>query len=114
VENLLARAKVRWWLFIVRRKRKHGRYAEALAILQKVIAAQPGRALAFLQAGFCLTKLHRYEEALESYERAFQVAPNYGDAHAYAGLAYHELGRNREAFESLPKSRIPDETDPKG
>jgi tetratricopeptide (TPR) repeat protein len=89
VENLLARAKVRWWLFVVRRKRKQGRYAEALEILHKVIAAQPSRALAFVQAGFCLTKLNRYEEALKSCQRALQLAPNYGDAHAHLGLAYH-------------------------
>src|SRR5580698_8893553 len=29
VENLLARVKVRWWLFLVGRKRKHQQYAEA-------------------------------------------------------------------------------------
>jgi len=39
VENLLARVKVRWWLFIVGRKRKHEQYAEALEVLHKVIAA---------------------------------------------------------------------------
>src|SRR5258705_518067 len=88
VENVLARMKVRWWLFIAGRKRKHEHYAEALKILHKVIAAQPNRALAFLQAGFCLAKLNRYEEALHSYERALQIAPNYGEAHAYIGLAY--------------------------
>jgi len=41
VENLLARVKVRWWLFIVGRKRKHEQCAEALEVLHKVIAAQP-------------------------------------------------------------------------
>jgi len=45
VENLLAKVKVRWWLLIVRRKRKHEQYAEALEVLHKVIAVQPQRAL---------------------------------------------------------------------
>ncbi|MGC0777812.1 MAG: tetratricopeptide repeat protein, partial [Candidatus Acidiferrum sp.] len=104
MENFLTRVKVRWWLFMVVRKRKNGQYAEALEILHKVIAVQPQRALALLQAGYCLAKLHRHEEALHSYERALQIAPNYGEAHAYMGLAYHELGRNREAVESLNRA----------
>ena len=87
MENLLARMKVRWWLFIVRRKRKHEQYAEALEVLYKVIAVLPQRALAFVQAGFCLAKLNRHEEALRSYARALEIAPNYGEAHAYIGLA---------------------------
>ena len=61
MENLLATVKVRWWLFIARRKRKHEQYAEALEVLHKVIAAQPQRALAFVQAGYCLAKLNRHQ-----------------------------------------------------
>ena len=68
--------KVRWWLFIARRKRKHEQYAEALELLHKVIAVQPQRALAFLQAGYCLAKLNKEEEALRSYARALEIAPN--------------------------------------
>jgi tetratricopeptide (TPR) repeat protein len=88
VENLLATVKVRWWLFIARRKRKHEQYAEALEVLHKVIAVQPQRALAFVQAGHCLAKLNRQGEALRSYARALEIAPNYGEAHAYMGLTY--------------------------
>jgi tetratricopeptide (TPR) repeat protein len=104
VENLLARVKVRWWLFIVQRRRKHGRYAEALEILHKITAAQPNRALAFLQTGFCLAKLNRLDEALRAYDRVLQITPNYGEAHAYLGLAYHDLGRNQEALEALNRA----------
>ena len=101
MENWLASAKVRWWLFVAERKRKRGRYAEALEFLQKVIIAQPNRALAILQAGICSTRLGRYEEALNFYERALQVAPLYGDAHAYSSHAYHKLERDQEAFDPL-------------
>jgi tetratricopeptide (TPR) repeat protein len=104
VGNFLTRVKVRWWLFMVARKRKHEQYAEALEIVHKVIAVQPLRAVAFLQAGYCLGKLHRHEEALHSYERALEIAPNYGEAHAYMALAYYDLGRNREALESLNRA----------
>jgi len=52
--------KVRWWLFIVARKCKHERYAGALDVLQKVIVAQPQRAVAFVHLGYCLTKLGRH------------------------------------------------------
>ena len=101
MENMLARVKVRWWLFIVGRKRKHEQYAEALEVLHKVIAVQPQRALAFVQAGYCLAKLKRQGEALRSYARALEIAPNYGEAHAYMGLTYYDLGRYRETVESL-------------
>jgi hypothetical protein len=60
---LLATVKVRWWLFIARRKRKHEQYAGALEVLYKIIAVQPQRALAFVQAGYCLAKLNRQGEA---------------------------------------------------
>ena len=93
MENLLARVKVRWWLFIAGRERKNEHYAGALEVLHKVIAVQPQRALAFVQAGYCLAKLNRHGEALHSYARALEIAPNYGEAHAYVGLAYHDLGR---------------------
>lgn len=96
--------RVHWWLFIAERKRKHEQYAEALEVLQKVIALQPRRALAFVQAGYCLARLSRHEEALHYYEGALQVASNYGEAHAYIGKAYYELGRKREALESLNRA----------
>lgn len=104
VENLLAKVRVHWWLFIAERRRKHQQYAEALEVLQKVIALHPHRALAFVQAGYCLARLNRHEEALHSYERALQVASNYGEAHAYIGQAYYDLGRKREALESLNRA----------
>ena len=74
MENFLNSVKVRWWLFMVARKRKNEQYAEALGILHKVIAIQPQRALAFVQAGYCLTKLNRPEEALHSCEKALQIS----------------------------------------
>src|SRR5579863_1352975 len=104
VGNLLARIKVRWWLFIVGRKHKRELYAEALELLHKVIAAQPERALAFAQAGYCLSKLNRHEEALRSYARALEISPNYGEAHAYMGITYYDLERYREALESLNRA----------
>jgi tetratricopeptide (TPR) repeat protein len=104
VENWLAAAKIRWWLFIVERTRKRGRYAEAFEALRKVIATQPNRALAYLQAGNCLTRLGRYEEAPNFYERALQIIPLYGDAHAQLSYAYYRLGRYREAFDSLNRA----------
>jgi tetratricopeptide (TPR) repeat protein len=101
VESLLARVKVHWWLFIAGRKRKRQQFAETLGVLQKVIALQPHRAHAFVQAGYCLARLSRHEEALHYYEGALQVASNYGEAHAYIGKAYYDLGRKREALEGL-------------
>ncbi len=86
------------------RKRKHEQCAEALEVLHKVIAAQPQRALAFVQAEYSLAKLNRHEEASRSYARALEIAPNYGEAHAYMGLTYHDLGLYREALESLNRA----------
>jgi tetratricopeptide (TPR) repeat protein len=96
--------KIRWWMFIAGRKRKYEQYAEALEVLHKVIAAQPQRALAFVQAGYCLAKLNRHEEAFRSYARALEIAPNYGEAHAYMGITYYDLERYRESLESLNRA----------
>ena len=104
VNSWAARLNVKWWLLLVKHERRRGQYAQALVNLQKVIKIQPSRALAFVQAGFCLSKLGRYEEALRMHERALQLAPNYADAHANLGLVYCELGRQREALDSLNRA----------
>ena len=104
MERWLKSARVKWWLLVVKRKRKHGHYAEALKILQEIIRAQPNRALAFVYSGICLSALKRHDEAIDCYERALQIIPNYGDAHAYLSLTYRALGRNEEAVESLNRA----------
>jgi protein O-GlcNAc transferase len=101
VENFLTTIKIKWWLFVATRKRRHGNYDEALEILQKITKARPDSEFAFVLAAACVAKLDRYVEALDFYERALQLAPDYGDAHAHLSLTLRALGRNQEALYSL-------------
>jgi cytochrome c-type biogenesis protein CcmH/NrfG len=93
--------RVRWWQFVAARKSKHGRYADALETLAKVIRAQPNRALPFAQLGSCLFKLNRTEEARDAYERALQIVPDYADAHAFLALSTPILAATRKPLHPL-------------
>jgi tetratricopeptide (TPR) repeat protein len=63
--------------------------AEALAILQSVLDANPRHALARFEKAVTLESLGRQEEALEEYQAAAQLAPSLLDARrALVGSAF--------------------------
>jgi tetratricopeptide (TPR) repeat protein len=74
--------------------RKEGRLDEALAVLDRVVAAEPRHAAAWLERGYTLEALRETATAAQSYRRALtidpQLAPAYGrlaDAAAKRGEA---------------------------
>src|SRR5258705_1080768 len=52
-----------------------GRTLEAAALLERVIAANPGNALAYNNRGITLQRLKRPHEALDCYDRALEIDP---------------------------------------
>jgi tetratricopeptide (TPR) repeat protein len=55
--------------------RKEGRLLEALAMLDKVVAAEPRHGAAWLERGYTLDALRLEEQAAESYRRALALDP---------------------------------------
>ena len=60
--------------------RKEGRLDEAIALLDKVVAAEPRHAAAWLERGYTLDALRLEAPALDSYRRAVALDPNMAPA----------------------------------
>jgi predicted O-linked N-acetylglucosamine transferase (SPINDLY family) len=76
------------------------RYAEAVAGFDRVLAVDPGHALALSNRGIALSGLKQHEAAIESYDRALAIDP--GDAQIWhnRGNVLQELGRLEAAVAS--------------
>jgi tetratricopeptide (TPR) repeat protein len=104
VDNWPLRARIKYWLFLGRRKSEQKRYEEALIYFEGVIRGDPASSFALAQAAFCLNKLRRYDEAINAYERALQGAPQYGDIHAHLAEIFSRLEHDQEAYDSLHRA----------
>jgi tetratricopeptide (TPR) repeat protein len=60
--------------------RKEHRLDEALAVLDRVVAAEPGHSAAWLERGYALEALRSEAAAVESYSRALALDPNLAPA----------------------------------
>jgi len=67
---------------------KGEQYAEAIPLLQKVVADNPRDADAWNYLGFATRKLGRKEEALGYYQKALQVDAKHKGANEYLGELY--------------------------
>jgi len=65
---------------------KAGRFEEAVAEFQALIAVQPDHAYAYFHAGQTLEKLGRPGEARRMYQNGADAAARKGDAHARSEL----------------------------
>ncbi len=88
------------------------RYAEALALLERAIAADPEDPAIIDSLAWAQYKLGRYEEALANLERAFAVFPD-AEVAAHLGEVLWMMGRRSEAnrvwndsLRENPESRI--------
>jgi Flp pilus assembly protein TadD len=77
-----------------------GRFEEALADHDRVIALQPASADAHNLRGDCLHVLQRRDEALASYQRAVELNPDHAAAHLGRADVLNEQGRHEAAAES--------------
>ena len=81
-----------------------GRFEEALASYDKVIALMPDNAEVYSNRGTVLQGLRRFAEALASYDKAVALMPGYADAHNNRGNALQDLQRFEEAVASYDKA----------
>lgn len=79
------------------------RFAEALPLLTRVVARDPGYADAHNLLGFSQRKLGFLGEALGSYRRALDLDPDHIGAHEYLGELHAERGDIGPAEEHLAR-----------
>ena len=82
---------------------KAERYAEAVPLLQKIIASDARNADAHNWLGYSLRKQGQPELAVEAYKRALAIDSSHRGAHEYLGEAYLEMGDPAKAEEHLAR-----------
>jgi tetratricopeptide (TPR) repeat protein len=65
-----------------------GQESRALALYEKVSAAEPGSVDARINLGILYARLRRYDDAIRSYRAAITREPDSRDAHFNLGIAY--------------------------
>jgi folate-binding protein YgfZ len=70
---------------------------EALALLERAIAVDPGHADSYESLGVILGRHGRYPEAIEFMKRLLEVDPDSVMAHSNMSVYYNQLGRIEEA-----------------
>ncbi|WP_201863643.1 tetratricopeptide repeat protein [Microvirga soli] len=85
---------------------KEQRFEEALPLLQRVLAQDPGNADAYNYLAFSQRKLGRFEEAFANYIRALDLDPDHMGAREYLGELYLQLGQREMAEEQLSRLMV--------
>ena len=83
---------------------RHGRFAEALNVLDNAIQLRPDDAALWRQQGDIRIQLGRLDQAVLSLQHALKLDPDHHDALYKAGAVLHNLGRNEEAMTYLDLS----------
>jgi tetratricopeptide (TPR) repeat protein len=74
-----------------------GRWAEALASVNKALELQPDNIDALLDAANCMKALGRAREAISLYYRVLRLMPQHAEAQNHLGNAFLELGQDADA-----------------
>ena len=78
-----------------------GKFAEALPLLQKAVAAEPKNADAYNYLGYSHRKLGDKQAAFAFYQKALDIKPKHRGANEYLGELYLEMGNLKKAEERL-------------
>lgn len=78
-----------------------GKYAEAIPLLEKVVAGDDQNANAFNYLGYSNRKLGNHDAALAHYQKALAIEPSHRGANEYLGELYLTLGDLPKAEERL-------------
>src|SRR4051794_16588089 len=84
---------------------KDGRYNEAVAHLEKVVASEPNNADAHNYLGFSLRKLGQFDKAGTHYRAALQLNPGHKQATEYYGELFLQTKDLPRAEEQLAQLR---------
>jgi len=82
---------------------KAGKYADAAALMQKVVGRAPSNADAWNYLGFSYRKLGKFSDALAAYEKALAINPGHLGANEYLGELYLDTGDMPKAEERLAR-----------
>ena len=74
-----------------------GRVREAIALYDRLLAAQPGLARAMQLKGAALFTAGQHEKGIALIRKAIEIEPDVADFHANLGYALREMGRRGEA-----------------
>lgn len=80
---------------------QRGRHAEAVALMDKSLAADPRNPAVHYNRANALWALKRREEALAGFERTLSVKPDHSAALNNRAALLHEMGRHQEALSSF-------------
>lgn len=78
-----------------------GKYAEAIPLLEKAVAADGGNADALNYLGYSNRQLGNHDAALSHYQAALAIEPSHRGANEYLGELYLTLGDLAKAEERL-------------
>ncbi|GAB4304931.1 MAG: hypothetical protein Fur0025_46890 [Oscillatoriaceae cyanobacterium] len=81
-----------------------GKWAEAIAVVQKAIALQPKSAAAYKIFGKALQSTGKLEEARQCYLKALQLQPNFAEVHANLGSLSAQQQRWQAAISHYQKA----------
>lgn len=84
---------------------RQGRYDEATAHFEDVLARDPGRLDALVGLGVSRYKLGAFDEAVDALSHAVAQAPTHAAAQLYLGLGYLQKGEDGLAEEHLTTFR---------
>ncbi len=74
-----------------------GQPAEALPLLEEIVAANPANATAHFQLAGCLVQLQRFEEAVPHLQKNLALRGSWRGVHINLGFCYEGLGRKADA-----------------
>lgn len=97
-------------LALARDHHRQGRFREARALYERVLAARPNDPDALHLLGVIALQAGQHQAALDLIERAIAQRPDFAEAHNSRGAALQALGRRREALNAFRRAGAIDPT----
>jgi tetratricopeptide (TPR) repeat protein len=91
---------------------KQKRFAEALAVFDKILAAAPNIVEVHYNRGNMLGALQRFDEAITAYDWAIALKPDFVSALNNRGWLLQKMKRYNEALASYEQARVGQERRP--
>jgi Flp pilus assembly protein TadD len=81
-----------------------GRTADAVPLLEKALAGQPGKPELYLYLANAYMDVEKYQKAVDTLIRGFQMAPDRDDLLFSLAIAYEKQGKRDEMLATLKKT----------
>jgi len=89
-----------------------GRFAEAIAEYQKVLAEDPNNIEAYIHLGHVYKELKRYAEAIKCFRKAASFKADVAETHDGLGNVFKDMGQVQEAFKEFEIANALDPENP--